>query len=115
MYPIWAISESMSVLVREEHYARKVFRTAVVITSSLVAYSVPDFGNFLSLVGSSLCTILGFVLPTYFHLSVLRHESPAWQVALNCFLLLGGALFGVLGTFSSFAAMLRGDLEGAER
>lgn len=115
MYPIWAIAESMSVHVKEEHYARKAFRTAVVITSSLVAYSVPDFGKFLSLVGSSLCTILGFILPTYFHLSVLRHESPAWQVALNCFLLIGGALFGFLGTCSSFAAMLHGDLEGGER
>lgn len=115
MYPIWSIAESMSVYVREEDIVRVVFRTAVVITSTLVAYSVPDFGKFLSLVGSSLCTILGFILPTYFHLKILGDESPAWQIALNYFLLIGGALFGFLGTLTSFIAMMNGELEGADR
>ena len=115
MYPIWAIAESMSVHVREEPHVRVIFRTTVVITSAMVAYSMPDFGKFLSLVGSSLCTILGFILPAYFHLKVLRHESPGWQVALNYVLLVGGALFGFLGTLSSIIAMLHGDLVGTER
>jgi len=115
MYPIWTIAESMSETVREEPTARILFRCGVVLASTLVAYSVPDFGKFLSLVGSSLCTILGFILPTYFHSKVLRDESPAWQVALNCFLMIGGAMFGFLGTWNSFVAMLNGELEGAER
>lgn len=112
MYPIWAISESMSTRIKERDTVRKIFRTSVVIASAFVAFSCPDFGKFLSLVGSSLCTILGFILPCYFHLTVLREESPFWQVCLNYFLLNGGALFGILGTFSSVKAMLNGDLVG---
>jgi proton-coupled amino acid transporter len=73
-----------------------------------VAYSVPNFGSFLSLVGSSICTILGFILPCYFHLAVLRKELPYWQVGLDCLLMIGGVLFGMLGTYQSFVNLLNG-------
>jgi len=114
MYPIWAIAESMSIRVKEDPTTRVAFRTSVVVFSTLVAYSVPDFGKFLSLVGSSLCTILGFVLPCYFHLVVLGEDSPAWQNGLNCLLLFGGALFGLIGTWNSVVAMLEGELDGID-
>ena len=45
-------------------------RSALVAGTAAVAYSCPDFGKFLGLVGASICTLLGFVLPSVFHLLV---------------------------------------------
>lgn len=112
MFPIWQISETLRPSLAASTSQRILFRTSLVLFSATVAYAVPDFGKFLSLVGSSICTILGFILPCYFHWAVLGADSPMWQKALNCFLMVGGALFGLMGTAKSFLDMLQGDLEG---
>jgi proton-coupled amino acid transporter len=112
MFPIWSISESVFPVLNEHAFSRIGFRASLVVLSALVAYAVPNFGNFLSLVGSSICTILGFILPCYFHLQVFGKELEVWQRALNYFLLVGGVLFGILGTYNSFLALASGDFEG---
>jgi proton-coupled amino acid transporter len=78
----------------------------VVLTTAVVAYAVPDFGEYLSLLGSSLCTILGFLLPTYFHLQVFGKELGKGEFSLNVTLFVGGALFAVVGTASSLRNMM---------
>eukprot|EP00537_Pseudo-nitzschia_pungens_P007973 CAMPEP_0172378952 /NCGR_PEP_ID=MMETSP1060-20121228/69685_1 /TAXON_ID=37318 /ORGANISM="Pseudo-nitzschia pungens, Strain cf. cingulata" /LENGTH=516 /DNA_ID=CAMNT_0013106685 /DNA_START=315 /DNA_END=1865 /DNA_ORIENTATION=+ len=90
---------------------RLVQRSAVVLVSTLVAYSVPNFGKFLSLVGSSICTLLGFVFPSYFHAKAFKGELPLWQQGLDLVLLVGGFLFGCMGTYQSLVAMMEGELE----
>ena len=50
-------------------------RSALVAGTAAVAYSCPDFGKFLGLVGASICTLLGFVLPSVFHLLVFGGDS----------------------------------------
>lgn len=87
-------------------------RASLVLVSAFVAYGVPNFGKFLSLVGSSICTLLGFVFPMYFHLYVLGKELPIWQKGLDAFLLVGGFSFGLMGTWQSLVAMMEGELEG---
>jgi proton-coupled amino acid transporter len=71
----------------------------------MVAWLVPDFGAFLSLVGSSICTVLGFILPCWFHWKVMGNELPNWQVGLDLFLMVGGGVFGVLGTYQSITSL----------
>jgi solute carrier family 36 (proton-coupled amino acid transporter) len=112
MFPIWCIAESLSTRVRDDRATRVGFRSLLVVLSALVAYGVPDFGEFLSLVGSSICTILGFILPCYFHLIVLEEEIAFWQISLDWFLIVGGTLFGIFGTYNSFVALFEGDLDG---
>ena len=113
MFPIWSMAERL-VPTLQVPAKRITFRTSLVVMSALVAFLMPDFGKFLKLVGSSICTLLGFCLPTYFHLQVVP-QPPAWQVMLNRSLMVGGAVFGMIGTYQSFAAMMRGELESAER
>ena len=84
---------------------RRSLRATVVLLTAVVAYAVPDFGEYLSLVGSSICTILGFLLPTYFHFQVCGHELSAWEYALNAFVFVGGALFAIVGTIQSASHM----------
>ena len=111
MFPIWSIVEGWSTAVRESAPTRMMVRTAVVVGSATVAYLIPHFGKFLSLVGSSICTLLGFVLPCYFHVKVMGPELAVWQYRLDIGLLLGGSLFGILGTIQSLMAMMKGELE----
>lgn len=109
MFPIWTIWESRNPSLQTDAKQRFLVRTGVVIGSAMVAFLMPNFGVFLSLVGSSICTLLAFVFPSYFHLHVLGDELPRWQYLLDVMVLVGGCLFGGLGTYQSVMAMLQGE------
>lgn len=108
MFPIWHITEDLLSQLHDSVVMNTAFRCLLVVLSASVAYAVPNFGSFLSLVGSSICTILGFILPCYFHLAVMRKELKHWQIGLDVFLIGGGALFGILGTYNSFLNLVNG-------
>ncbi|XP_058098615.1 amino acid transporter AVT3B-like [Magnolia sinica] len=76
-------------------------RWIVVLGVCLVALSVPNFADFLSLVGSSVCIVLGFVLPSLFHLIVFKEELGWRGVSLDVAIVILGAAFAVSGTVSS--------------
>jgi solute carrier family 36 (proton-coupled amino acid transporter) len=106
MFPVWATMESLVPrLKKEASLLRRSVRCSIVLGSALIAYSFPDFGEFLSLVGSSICTILGLILPCYFSLKVQWDDSPYWKIGLNMVLFVGGIIFGLFGTYNSFKDM----------
>ena len=107
MFPIWTIIETPAL----SNQKRFLIRSTIVCLSAIIAYAVPNFGQFLSLVGSSICTLLGFVFPSYFHLYVVGKDLPLYQKIIDSFLLVGGLSFGCLGTYQSLVAMMNGELE----
>jgi proton-coupled amino acid transporter len=108
MFPIWNIVETPST----SNSRRIVLRSSLVLVSAMIAYLVPNFGKFLALVGSSICTLLGFVFPSYFHLYTVGNDLPWHQKVLDVFLLVGGFSFGCLETYRSVVDLLAGELEG---
>jgi proton-coupled amino acid transporter len=60
---------------------------------------VPDFGRFISFIGSTCCSLLAFILPAFFHLR-LFHDEPATfgkraqQIFLCAMIALGFAMLG---------------------
>ncbi|KAF9603683.1 hypothetical protein IFM89_037446 [Coptis chinensis] len=76
-------------------------RWLVVLGVSIVALMVPNFADFLSLVGSSVCCILGFVLPALFHLLVFKEEMKWNIMVLDVAIVILGMVFAVSGTWSS--------------
>ncbi|XVE93059.1 hypothetical protein REPUB_Repub01dG0157500 [Reevesia pubescens] len=74
-------------------------RWLLVLIVSLVALFVPNFADFLSLVGSSVCCALGFVLPALFHLLVFKEELgwKGWTSDVGIVVL--GLVLGVSGTW----------------
>ncbi|XP_043711051.1 amino acid transporter AVT3B-like [Telopea speciosissima] len=76
-------------------------RWLVVLLVSLVALSVPNFADFLSLVGSSVCVMLGFVLPALFHLMVFKDERNYRGLILDAVILIIGLIIVIYGTWSS--------------
>ncbi|XWS39675.1 hypothetical protein CRYUN_Cryun18bG0075200 [Craigia yunnanensis] len=78
-------------------------RWLLVLIVSLVALFVPNFADFLSLVGSSVCCGLGFVLPALFHLLVFKEELGWKGWTLDVGIVVLGLVLGVSGTW--FAVM----------
>lgn len=76
-------------------------RWLLVLIVSLVALFVPNFADFLSLVGSSVCCGLGFVLPALFHLLVFKEELGWKGWTLDIGIVTIGLVLGVAGTWSS--------------
>ncbi|XP_065855868.1 amino acid transporter AVT3B-like [Euphorbia lathyris] len=80
-------------------------RWIVVLGVSLVALSVPNFADFLSLVGSSVCCVLGFVLPALFHLIVFKEEMNWKGLMVDYGIVTFGVVVAVSGTWSSLLAI----------
>jgi len=74
---------------------------------TLVAIFVPNFADFLSLVGSSVCVILSFVLPATFHYLVFKEEMNWSCLVCDGAIVVFGLVIAVTGTWSSLLHMLR--------
>lgn len=76
-------------------------RWILVLVVSLVALLVPNFADFLSLVGSSTCCALGFVLPSLFHYLVYKEEMGWKGTFLDVAIMVLGVFLGISGTWYS--------------
>ncbi|PHU26824.1 Amino acid transporter ANTL2 [Capsicum chinense] len=81
-------------------------RWLVVLGVTFIALVVPNFADFLSLVGSSVCIVLGFVLPALFHLIAFKNELRWHGLASDAALIVMGTVFAVYGTSSSLIEIL---------
>ncbi|XP_022763790.1 amino acid transporter AVT3B-like [Durio zibethinus] len=81
-------------------------RWLLVLIVSLVALFVPNFADFLSLVGSSVCCGLGFVLPALFHLLVFKEELGWKGWTLDVGIVTLGLVLGVSGTWYALMEIL---------
>lgn len=80
-------------------------RWFLVLIVSSVALLVPNFADFLSLVGSSVCCGLGFVLPALFHLLVFKDEIRWKQWCLDVSITGMGIILGISGTWYALQEM----------
>lgn len=78
-----------------------VSRAVVVMGLAVLASFVPAFGVFASLIGSTVCALISFVLPATFHLKLLGSSLHFWQRALDVFILSCGMLFAAYGTYNA--------------
>ncbi|GAU28109.1 hypothetical protein TSUD_223500 [Trifolium subterraneum] len=81
-------------------------RWLLVLVVSLVALLVPNFADFLSLVGSSVCVILGFVLPALFHCMVFKDELGWRCLVSDGAIMVFGFVVAVTGTYTSVSEIL---------
>lgn len=85
-------------------------RWLLVFFVCLVALLVPNFADFLSLVGSGVCCALGFVLPALFHLLVFKEELgwKGWSLDMGIVVL--GIVLAVSGTWYALLAIFSADM-----
>ncbi|CAN6297279.1 unnamed protein product [Urochloa humidicola] len=84
-----------------ERVALQASRVAVVAALCAVACFVPAFGSFASLVGSTVCALLSFVLPALFHLRVAG--ARATKRAVDWAILVFGLAFATHGLYAVVA------------
>ncbi|KAI3747651.1 hypothetical protein L6452_10212 [Arctium lappa] len=102
MNPVYEVFERMFC---EGRYSLWV-RWGMVLVVSLVALSVPNFADFLSLVGSSVCIVLGFVLPALFHLMVYKDEVGWVGWIKDGAFVVFGLILAITGTWTSLLEIL---------
>ncbi|KAI4300624.1 hypothetical protein L6164_033979 [Bauhinia variegata] len=78
-----------------------ISRTIVVCVLVILASYVPAFGVFTSLVGSTMCAMISFVLPATFHLKLFGSSLHPWQKALDSIVVISGLLFAFYGTYNA--------------
>ncbi|KAF2289573.1 hypothetical protein GH714_037225 [Hevea brasiliensis] len=86
-------------------FGRYVSRSILIIVLAFLASFVPGFGVFASLVGSTVCALISFVLPATFHLILLGPSLHFWQKALDYCFLVGGLLFAGYGTYNAIVGV----------
>ena len=73
-------------------------RIGLVMLAGIVALSVPDFGLFISLVGSSCCSILAFIMPAWIHFTICREDISSVAIAIDWFIVAFGIFAAVIST-----------------
>lgn len=86
---------------RAETCGLNVGRALMVALMAVLASYIPAFGNFISLVGSTVCAMLAFVLPATFHLTLVGSQMKSWERLLDYFLLIAGVIFACYGTYNA--------------
>ncbi|WCJ34127.1 Amino acid transporter ANT1 [Euphorbia peplus] len=82
-----------------------VSRAILIIILAVLASFVPGFGEFTSLVGSTVSALISFVLPASFHLILLGPSLKFWQKGLDYFFVIFGLLFAIYGTYNSIVGV----------
>ncbi|KAM3388787.1 hypothetical protein ACQJBY_011118 [Aegilops geniculata] len=101
MNPVYEVAER---LLYGKRYAWWL-RWILVVFVGLMAMLVPNFADFLSLVGSSVCVLLGFVLPAAFHMKVLGAEIGWPALIADVAVIVVGLALSASGTWTSLAHM----------
>jgi len=77
---------------------QNIIRVGLVMFAGLVAVAVPDFGLFISLVGSSCCSILAFIMPAFIHFKVCKDDLSFAAIAADWFIVAFGIFAAVVST-----------------
>lgn len=93
---------SVSILGKLGIYISRAF---VISVLAILASFVPGFTAFASLVGSTFCALISFVLPATFHLILLGPSLHLWRKSLDILLVLTGLLFGAYGTYNTIVGV----------
>ncbi|KAJ7327346.1 hypothetical protein OS493_027035 [Desmophyllum pertusum] len=85
-------------------------RTATVIFTCIMAVSIPQLDNFISLVGSMSCTALAIIFPIFIHILTLASEGdgrvPLFTFFKDGVIMMMGVLMFVFGTYTSMARII---------
>lgn len=79
-------------------------RIVMVAILAVVASFIPAFGSYVSFVGSTVCALLSFVLPTIFHLIIVGSSMSLCRRVLDYGFLIFGLVFAGYGLFNTFSS-----------
>ncbi|CAL9176002.1 amino acid transporter AVT1C-like isoform X1 [Musa acuminata AAA Group] len=88
------------------HLYAIMIRTTLVLSTLIVALSIPFFGLVMALIGSLLTMLVTLILPCACFLSILRGRVTRTQGLLCIFIIAIGAVSSILGTTTSLSKII---------
>ncbi|XP_014241956.1 vesicular inhibitory amino acid transporter [Cimex lectularius] len=82
------------------------FKVGLILSTVLMAISIPHFAILMGFIGSFTGTMLSFIWPCYFHMKLKGHEMTSKQLAYDAFIIFLGFLFAVIGVYDSGSALI---------
>ncbi|KAF8037970.1 hypothetical protein BT93_B0731 [Corymbia citriodora subsp. variegata] len=83
-----------------------VIRTALVISTLIVALVIPFFGLVMSLIGSLLTMLVTLILPCACFLSIMKGNVTRFQAAFCCLIIIVGVVSSAFGTYSALSKII---------
>ncbi|KAL6629354.1 hypothetical protein ACP70R_029119 [Stipagrostis hirtigluma subsp. patula] len=84
-----------------------MLRSALVVSTLLIALSVPFFGLVMALVGSLLTMLVTYILPCACFLAILKGKVTWYQIAACSFIIVVGVCCACVGTYSSLSKIIQ--------
>ncbi|KAG9138886.1 hypothetical protein Leryth_007507 [Lithospermum erythrorhizon] len=104
------VAMSLEELMPSNHLKSHIYailiRTALVISTLLVALSIPFFGLVMSLIGSLLTMLVTLILPCACYLSILRGNVTRLQASLCILIIIVGVVSSSFGTYSAISEII---------
>lgn len=95
-------------LFRESRTMRLLIRTAIVISTVVVALIVPFFGYIMAFIGAFLSVAMSILLPCLCYLKIRKAwQSFGVELVLIVAILVMGSLVAVVGTYTSLKQIVR--------
>nr|AGV28592.1 transmembrane amino acid transporter [Oryza sativa Indica Group] len=92
----------------QQKYANIIMlRSSLVVSTLLIALSVPFFGIVMALVGSLLTMLVTYILPCACFLAILKRKVTWHQIAACSFIIVVGVCCACVGTYSSLSKIIQ--------
>ncbi|KAM0845942.1 hypothetical protein ACQ4PT_056016 [Festuca glaucescens] len=84
-----------------------ILRSALVISTLIVALLVPFFALVMALIGSLLSMLVTYILPCACFLAILKKKVTWYQAAVCSFIIVVGVTCACVGTYSSISGIIQ--------
>ncbi|XP_059669797.1 amino acid transporter AVT1D-like [Cornus florida] len=101
----FSIEELLPLAQQRSYSVSIIIRTVLVISTLVVALSVPYFESVTALIGSLLVMLVSIILPAACYLTILHGRLSKMQVAVCIFIVIAGVLCAIVGTYSAIASI----------
>ncbi|CAG2229789.1 PAT [Mytilus edulis] len=103
MFPVMKILEGYLMSNPEKHIWRgNALRVIMVLITGMVVMVIPNFATLMALVGATCCTMLAFVLPGLFHMTIFKGSLTIYEVIIDWTLMFIGIVGAIIGTIDAF-------------
>ncbi|XP_022841481.1 amino acid transporter AVT1C-like [Olea europaea var. sylvestris] len=104
------VAMSLEELILSNHKKSRIYsiliRTALVMSTLLVALSIPFFGLVMAFIGSLLTMLVTLILPCACYLSILRGKINLFQGSVCILIIVLGVIASGFGTYSAVSKII---------
>ncbi|KAK6146903.1 hypothetical protein DH2020_017815 [Rehmannia glutinosa] len=100
-----AIEELLPAAQVRSHGVSILIRTSLVVSTLIVALTVPYFGSVMALIGSFLVMLVSVVLPCACYLRIGRGRLTKLEIATCSLIIVVGVFCAIIGTYSAVTSM----------